>query len=150
MGSMPCREAAERRIRERATLQPALECRACGALTPGTGFRYFGDRLICGACDHQNLQSRVRSIPRELLAPRTICLNFVPGDRYTIQAMHLDHRTMLGPRVKVQSAETLRKLLAYLAPRRAVRRIRRLPSALGSGHNTDRAGTWEKEPAAVA
>jgi hypothetical protein len=28
--------------------------------------------------------------------------------------MHLDHRTMLGPRVKVKSVETLRKLLAYL------------------------------------
>jgi hypothetical protein len=28
--------------------------------------------------------------------------------------MALDHRTMLGPQLKIQSAETLRRLLAYL------------------------------------
>jgi hypothetical protein len=41
-------------------------------------------------------------------------LNFVPANGYTVQAMHLDCRTMLGPMVKVQSAETLHRLLAYL------------------------------------
>jgi hypothetical protein len=56
----------------------------------------------------------VRSVPRELLAPRTICINFVTGDGITVQTMHMDHRTMLGPRVRVQSAETLHRLLAYL------------------------------------
>jgi hypothetical protein len=61
----------------------------------------------------------VRSVPRELPAPRTICLNFLPGDGYTVQAMHLDHRTMLGPMVKVQSAETLRRLMSYLGATRA-------------------------------
>jgi hypothetical protein len=40
--------------------------------------------------------------------------NFVPANGYTVQAMHLDCRTMLGPMVKVQSAETLHRLLAYL------------------------------------
>jgi hypothetical protein len=53
-----------------------------------------------------------------LLAPRTICLNFIPCDGYTIQAMHLDRLTMLGPRVKVQSKETLRRLIAYLGATR--------------------------------
>ncbi len=100
--------------RQRAAQQPALDCEACGALTPAARFRYFGDRLICGACDQENPQNRVRSVPRELLAPRTICLNFVPSDGYTVQAMHLDRRTMLGPCVKVQSADTLHRLLAYL------------------------------------
>jgi hypothetical protein len=28
--------------------------------------------------------------------------------------MALDHRTLLGPRLRIQSAETLRRLLAYL------------------------------------
>ena len=95
-------------------MQPALDCETCGALTSAAHFRSFGDRLICGACDHQNPQSRVRPVPRELLAPQTICLNFVPADGYTVQAMRLDHRTVLGPRVKVASAETLRRLLIYL------------------------------------
>jgi hypothetical protein len=70
--------------------------------------------LDCHACEQQNPQTRVRSVPRELLAPQTICVNFVPADGYTVQAMHLDHRTMLGPRVKIASAETLRRLLTYL------------------------------------
>jgi hypothetical protein len=93
---------------------PFLHVRMVGALTGGARFRYFGDRLICEACEHQNPQSRVRSVPRELLAPRTICINFIPGDGVDIQAMHMDHRTMLGPHIRVQSAETLRRLLAYL------------------------------------
>jgi hypothetical protein len=114
MGSMPRREERERKARERADSQPALDCEACGALTSASNFRYFGDRIMCDACDHQNPQSRVRTVARELLAPQTICLNFVPGDGYTVQAMHLDCRTMLGPIVKVQSAATLHRLLAYL------------------------------------
>jgi len=114
MGSLPRREERERKARQHAAIQPALDCEACGALTPATRFRYFGDRLICEACDRQNPQSRVRTVARELLAPRTICLNFVPRDGYTVQAMHLDHRTMLGPRVKIASAETLNRLVAYL------------------------------------
>ena len=36
------------------------------------------------------------------------------GGGYTVQAIHLDCRMMLGPMVKVQSAETLRRMLAYL------------------------------------
>jgi hypothetical protein len=114
MGSMPRREERERKARQRAVMQAALDCQACGALTPAARFRYFGDRLIYEACETQNSQSRVRTVARELLAPRTICLNFVPGAGYTVQAMHLDHRTTLGPMVKVQSAETLHRLAAYL------------------------------------
>src|ERR1700760_4796016 len=40
-------------------------------MRPASRFRYYGDRLICEACDGQNPQSRVRSIPRELLARRS-------------------------------------------------------------------------------
>jgi hypothetical protein len=47
MGSMPRREERERQARERAAMQPALDCEACGALTPTARFRFFGDRLIC-------------------------------------------------------------------------------------------------------
>jgi hypothetical protein len=111
---MPRREERERKARQRAVMQAALDCQAWGALTPAARFRYFGDRLIYEACETQNSQSRVRTVARELLAPRTICLNFVPGAGYTVQAMHLDHRTTLGPMVKVQSAETLHRLAAYL------------------------------------
>jgi hypothetical protein len=55
-----------------------------------------------------------RSVPREFLPHRTICVTFIHRDGVTIQAMHMDHRTMLGPNVRVQSAETLRRLLSYL------------------------------------
>jgi hypothetical protein len=54
-------------------------------------------------------------ISRDSLAPRSIFVNFSGGPLgNTVQAMHRDCRTMLGLRVRVQSAETLRHLLAYL------------------------------------
>jgi hypothetical protein len=114
MGSMPRRKKWEREARERAAMQPALDCEACGALTPAAQFRYFGDRLVCEACEHHNPQSHVRPVTRELLAPRTICINVIPRDGVTIQAMHIDHRTVLGPQIRVQGVETLRRLLVYL------------------------------------
>jgi hypothetical protein len=56
--------------------------------------------------------------------------------------MHLDHRNMLGARVKIASVETLRRLLAYLG-------ATSVPLAefddccrMGLGHRTDHAGTW--------
>ena len=52
---------------------------------------------------------------RALLAPREICVNFMPRPNgYSIPAMAPDHRTMLGPFVHIQSAATLRRLLTYL------------------------------------
>jgi hypothetical protein len=50
-------------------------------------------------------------VPRALLQPRSVCVNFVDGRGLAAQAMALDHRTMLGPRLRIQSAETL---LTYL------------------------------------
>jgi hypothetical protein len=85
MGSMPRREERERKARERAAMQPALDCEACGALTSASRFRYFNDRLICEACEHQNLQGRVRSVSRVLLVPRTVCINFIPRDGASIR-----------------------------------------------------------------
>jgi hypothetical protein len=114
MGSRPRREERERKVRARSAEQPALNCESCGALTPASNFRNFGDRLVCQACENQNPQSRVRMVSREWLMPRAILLNFIPRDGYSVQAMHPDCRTMLGPYVKVQSAETLHRLLAYL------------------------------------
>jgi hypothetical protein len=46
--------------------------------------------------------------------PRTILVNFIPRDGYSVQAMHTDGRTMLGPNVKVQTGDTLHRLFAYL------------------------------------
>jgi hypothetical protein len=112
---MPRREEQERKARERAAIQPALDCVACGALTPASRFRYFGDRVICEACEQQNAQSRIRPVDREWLAPQTILVNFGGGAQgCTVQAMHPGYKTMLGPMVKVQSAATLHRLLAYL------------------------------------
>ena len=58
-----------RKFKERVqTIAQTLES---AGMRPASRFRYFGDRLICEACDGQNPQSRVRSIPRELLARRS-------------------------------------------------------------------------------
>ena len=53
-------------------------------------------------------------VPRACLQPRDICVNFVGGRSLAAQAIALDRRTMLGPQLRIQSAETLRRLLAYL------------------------------------
>lgn len=45
---------------------------------------------------------------------RDINVNFIPRNGYSVQAMDLDCRTMLGPYVRVENAKTLRRLLAYL------------------------------------
>jgi hypothetical protein len=76
MGSYPRREKAEQKARERADTVPLLDCQRCGALTPGDRFRYFADRVICNACDERNPQSRRRMVPRTLLQPRSILVNF--------------------------------------------------------------------------
>jgi hypothetical protein len=41
-------------------------------------------------------------------------LNFIDHKGLHVEAMALDCRTILGPYVKVQSVETLRRMLAYL------------------------------------
>jgi hypothetical protein len=114
MGSYPRREKAEQKARERADTVPVLDCQSCGALTPGERFRYYADQVVCEACDERNPQSRRRLVPRALLQPRTILVNFVEGRALAAQAMALDHRTMLGPQLRIQSAATLRRLLSYL------------------------------------
>jgi hypothetical protein len=55
-----------------------------------------------------------RCYARQVDAPRTIFVNFISRQGYTVQPMALDCRTMLGPMVDVASAETLRRLLTYL------------------------------------
>jgi hypothetical protein len=114
MGSMPRREERERKARQQATVQPAPDCEACGALTPGAAFRYFSDRVICPACEKQNPQNRVRNVPREALAPREIMVNFVERNQLRVQAMAADGRTSLSPFIPIASGATLRRLLAYL------------------------------------
>jgi len=53
-------------------------------------------------------------VPRALLQPHNILVNFAEGRTVAAQAMALDHCTMLGPQLRIQSATTLRRLLAYL------------------------------------
>src|SRR6202034_2079325 len=80
----------------------------------GERFRYHCDQIICEACDTRNLSTRRTMVPRSRLLPRNIEVNFVPRDGYSVQAMDLDRRTMLGPYVRVASKDTLRRLFAYL------------------------------------
>jgi hypothetical protein len=114
MGSYPRCEKAEQKACERADTVPVLDCQRCGALTPGEQFRYCGDRIVCDACEERHPQSRRCLLPRVLLQPRSILVNFVVGSSLAAQAMTLDHRTKLGPQLKIQSAATLRRLLGYL------------------------------------
>jgi hypothetical protein len=52
---------------------------------------------------------------------RDIELNFIDRKGLHVQAMALGCRTVLGPRVRVASVDTLRRMLAYLgALRRSI------------------------------
>ena len=151
MGSYPRREKAEQKARERADTVPVLDCQSCGALTPGERFRYFADQIICEACDERNPQSRRRMVPRACLQPRDVCVNFVDNKGLVVQAIALDCRTILGPQLSIQSAETLRRLLAYLgATTRAACRLRHQPPALGTRHSPDHTSAVPEEPATFA
>jgi formylmethanofuran dehydrogenase subunit E len=57
MGSYPRRERVEQMARERADTVPVLDCQSCGALTPGERFRYYGDQIVCDACNERNPQT---------------------------------------------------------------------------------------------
>jgi hypothetical protein len=57
--------------RERADTVPVLDCQSCGALTPGERFRYYGDQIVCDACDERNPQTLRRfGAPSASPAPR--------------------------------------------------------------------------------
>ncbi len=81
---------------------------------PASGSATSPTRSSARLCEERNPQSRRRLVPRALLQPRDICVNFVDNKGLGVQAMALDCRTMLGPQLRIQSAETLRRLLAYL------------------------------------
>lgn len=129
-------------------MQPALDCEACGALTPGERFRYYADQIVCEACNERNPQSRRRLVPRALLQPRSVCVNFLECRGLALQAMALDHRTMLGPQLRIQSADTLRRLLAYLgATPEQLTDYDNCQRRWGQGHCPDHASAVPQEPA---
>ncbi len=109
---------------------PVLVCRACGALTSTARLSYFCDRLLCDHCGAQNSQDCVRHVEAH-----DICIHFVTDGACSVQAMDLTLRRMLGPRVPVSSAETLRRLLAYLgALPEALREFDKCRESLGKGN----------------
>ena len=112
MGSYPRREKAERKARERADTMPVLDCQSCGALTPGDRFRYYADQIVRDCLRPAEPADRRRLVPRALLQPRDILVKFGQGRSLALQAMTRDCRTMLGPQLRIQSAATLRRLLA--------------------------------------
>jgi hypothetical protein len=98
--------------RTRSALVPALDCQSCGAIASGD--RYTYEHIVCETCGEQNLPGWRRMVPCAWLQPREIYVTFIPRNGYSVQAMDLDCRTILGPYVPRQSPETLRRLLAYL------------------------------------
>jgi hypothetical protein len=100
--------------RERADTVPVLDCQSCGALTPGERFRYYGDQIVCDACDERNPQTLRRfGAPSASPAPR-YSGEVRAGHSLALQAMTRDCRTMLGPQLRIQSAATMCRLLTYL------------------------------------
>ena len=108
------REKAEQKARERADTVPALDCRHV-ARSHLKRFRYYADQIVCDACDERNPQSHRRLVPRALLQPRSICVNFVDCRRLA--------GTSHGPRPTVSSGRLTRASATYL--NRCVRSVPR-------------------------
>jgi hypothetical protein len=92
-----------------AHIVAVLDCQSCGAITSTDRLRYGFGRLVCDHCGAENPETQVRHVQ----AP-DIFVSFTAGDLCFAQAMDLDLQHSLGPRVRVSSPETLRRLLGYL------------------------------------
>jgi hypothetical protein len=113
MGSHPRREKAEREVRERAASSRRSIARLAVRSPRAPGFdiaaidssaRHAISRIHKACSDGA---ARAPGASRHLSS-------VIQRSGYTVQAMADDYRTSLGPFVPVQSAETLRRLLAYL------------------------------------
>jgi hypothetical protein len=77
-------------------------------------------------------------------------LNSIDHKGLHVQAMALDWRTMLGPYVKIQSIDTLRRMLAYLgATAEQTGRLQSVVPPLGSWHCADHFTARSEEFAAA-
>ena len=85
---------------------------------------------------------------REHFSSPAACVNFLECRGLALQAMALDHRTMLGPQLRIQSADTLRRLLAYLgATPEQLTDYDNCQRRWGQGHCPDHASAVPQEPA---
>jgi hypothetical protein len=76
---------------------------------------------ICGLCEAKNPLGNLRKLSiQEVTTPSEIIVSFGPGGpagqpgTTIANALHIDCKTVLGPRITLASAETLEKALIYL------------------------------------
>ena len=91
-----------------------LVCWTCHSRMGPNHFKMEGGGAVCSLCNTKNPLGNLQKLSlREVTEPSEILVCFTQGGT-AAHALHYDAKTVLGPWIKFQSAETLEKALRYL------------------------------------
>jgi hypothetical protein len=98
-----------------------LVCWTCHGRMGPNHFTLKDCGAVCGICEAKNPLGNLRKMAiQEVTMPTEIIVCFGPGgpggqpSTVVVNALHIDCKTVLGPRITLASAETLEKALIYL------------------------------------
>jgi hypothetical protein len=99
-----------------------LVCWTCHGRMGPNHFTLQDGGAVCGICQAKNPLGNLRKMSiQEVTTPAEIVVCFGPGGpaghpagTVIANALHIDCKTVLGPRIAFSSAETLEKALRYL------------------------------------
>jgi hypothetical protein len=91
-----------------------LVCWTCHARMGPNHYMLRDGGAVCGLCDTKNPLGNLRKMSiQEVTEPFEVIVCFTRGGTIA-HALHIDAKTILGPWIKFQSAETLEKAIKYL------------------------------------
>jgi hypothetical protein len=91
-----------------------LICWTCGARMGPNHFTLKGGGASCGICGTKNPLGNLRRMSiQQVTKPSEIIVCFTQSGTRA-HALHIDCKTVLGPWIRFQSAETLERAMVYL------------------------------------
>jgi hypothetical protein len=91
-----------------------LVCWTCHGRMGPNHFTLKDGGALCGLCETKNPLGNLQKMSiQEVTEPSEVIVCFTRGGMIA-HALHIDAKTVLGPWIKFQSAETLEKALKYL------------------------------------
>jgi hypothetical protein len=91
-----------------------LVCWTCGGRMGPNHFTLKDGGAVCGICREKNPLGNLRRMSiQEVTEPSEIIVCFTQAGKLA-HALHIDCKTVLGPWIRFQSAETLERVIVYL------------------------------------
>lgn len=120
--------------RRETRLINCLICWTCGSRLGPNHFTLKDGGAVCSLCSAKNPLTNLRKLSlKEVREPIEIIIAFTQSGTYA-HALHVDCRTVLGPWVQFQSAETLERALVYLgATEQEIAQFRTIMKQSGQG-----------------